>query len=197
MARLAEVRDLRLLVHRPAHAVADEAADHGKALLFGGCLDRVRDVGEPVADTALLDSGGERGAAGLEQPLGLRRDLADRERVRGVGHETVERDADVDGQQVALLERVRPRDPVDDHVVRRRADRRRVAAVALERGRPALRADELLRDRVELLRGDAGASALTEQREHVGDHDASAGHPLDLLRGLADDHLTAACSNAF
>ncbi len=105
-AGLAVVRDLRLLVHRAADAVADEAADDREALLLGGDLDRVRDVGEPVADAALLDPGRERGLAALEQALGLLGDLADRERVGRVRDEAVERHADVHGEDVAVAQRV-------------------------------------------------------------------------------------------
>ena len=90
------------------------------------------------------------------------RDLADRERVRRVGDEAAERDADVDREDVAVRERVRAGDAVDDHVVRRSADRGGVAAVALEGRRAALRADELLGDRVELGRRHARPDALAD-----------------------------------
>ena len=61
------------------------------------------------------------------------------ERPRGVGDPAVEDDADVDRDDVAALEAVRPGDAVHDHRVRRGADRAREAAVALERraSRPA------------------------------------------------------------
>ncbi len=179
---LAVVRDLRLLVHRAADAVADQAADDGEALLLGGDLDRVRDVREPVADAALLDPGRERGLAALEQALGLLGDLADRERVGRVGDEAVERHADVHGEDVAVPQRVHAGNAVDDHLVRRGADRGRVAAVALEGRRAAARADELVGQLVELLRGHARPRVLAEQRERVGDHLAGAGHALDLGR---------------
>ena len=52
----------------------------------------------------LRDSRGERLLADLEQALRLRRDLADRERVGGVGDEAVEGHADVDREDVALLQ---------------------------------------------------------------------------------------------
>src|SRR5207344_2673176 len=110
--------------------------------------------------------------------------------------EAVQSDADVHGEDVALVQRVGARDPVHDHGVRGGADRRRVAAVALEGRHPVLRADELVCNRVELLGGRARASPLAEEGKHVSDDDACAGHALDLLRGLADDHRTAACSSA-
>ena len=138
--------------------------------------------------TRLLDPGVERPLARLEQPLGLGRDLADRERPRRVGDEAVERDADVDREQVALLEPVRAGDAVHDHVVRRGADRGRVALVALEGRRAALGADVLLGGRVELGGRDARPHRLLQQRERVGDDLAGARHRLDLGLRLADDH---------
>ena len=175
----------------------DEAADDREAVLLGGDLDRVRDVGEPVAGPALLDPSRKGGPAAFEQPLHVGGDLADRERVSRVGDEAVECDAHVHREDVALLERAQARNPVHDHVVRRGADRGRVAAVALERRHATPRADELVRERVELLGGHARARALAEQGEHVRDDLARARHPLDLLGALADDHRrTAACSSA-
>jgi hypothetical protein len=123
-------------VHRAADAVTDQAADDGEALLLRGHLNRVRDVREAVAHAALVDPGRERDLAALEQALGLLGDLTDRERVRRVGDEPVERDADVHREDVAVPERVEAGDAVDDHLVRRGADRGRVAAVALEGRRP-------------------------------------------------------------
>src|SRR5919197_4166521 len=72
-ARIAVVRDLRLLVHAASDTVPDEASNDRKALLFGHFLDRVRDVREADSDAALLDPGSERGLAAFEQPIGLDR----------------------------------------------------------------------------------------------------------------------------
>ena len=82
--------------------MADEAADDREAGAFDDDLDGVGDVGEPVADARLLDAGGERLLADVEQPLRLGRDLADRQRDGAVGDEAVERDAEVERDQVAL-----------------------------------------------------------------------------------------------
>ena len=52
-ARLAEIGDLRVLVHGPAHPVADEAAHDGEPGLLGDRLHGVRDVREPPSRPAL------------------------------------------------------------------------------------------------------------------------------------------------
>ena len=54
-SRVAEVRDLRLLVERPADAVAHEGAHHPEAVALAVGLHRVGDVAEPVARPALHD----------------------------------------------------------------------------------------------------------------------------------------------
>ena len=62
-------------------------------------------VGEISSEAErLLDPRLEGGAADVEQPLGVGRDRADRERPRGVGHEPVQGDSDVDREDVAVLE---------------------------------------------------------------------------------------------
>src|SRR5205085_1614448 len=109
----------------------------------------------------------------------------------------VQGDADVDVDDVALLERVRAGDAVHDHRVRRDADRSGIAAVAL-RGRHAAAArDVLLADPVELGGRHARADVLPDGRDRLGDERARPGHLLDLVRRLANDHATApACSRA-
>src|SRR3954452_12787590 len=100
----AVVRDLGLLVHVAADAVADQRADDREALGLDVLLDGVRDVAEAVARAALLD-GGEQRALGHVEELGSdRRDLADGEGAGGVGHPAVLHDADVDGDDVSAVE---------------------------------------------------------------------------------------------
>ena len=94
----AVVRDLRLLVHVAADAVADERLDDREALGLDVLLDGVRDVAEPVADAALLDGGEQRALGHVQQLRRDRRDVADREGAGGVGDPAVLHDADVDAR---------------------------------------------------------------------------------------------------
>ena len=94
------------------------APDDRESGAFGDFLDGMGHVGEAVALPALLDGRIERRLARLQQPLRLVANLAHGERVRRVGDEALERDADVRRQDVALLQRVVAGDAVDDHVVR-------------------------------------------------------------------------------
>jgi hypothetical protein len=124
----------------------------------------------------------------VEQPLGLRRDLADPEGVGAVGDQPIERDPEVDRDDVALRSNVISRDPVDDHRVRRDAERRRVAAIALRGGNAATLADVLLGEAVQLEHRNARDELLADHCERFGDDVARAGHAFDLLRALANDH---------
>src|SRR5437588_8816163 len=162
---LAEVRDLRLLVVRAADAVADERADDRETRALDDLLDGVRDVTDPVAGPRLLDAGSKGFLSHLEQAGGLGIDLADAESERAVRDEPGKRDADVDRDEVALLDPVAARDAVDDHRVRRDARPPRKAAVALRRRDAAVLADELLRDAVELIGRDARLNLLAEERD--------------------------------
>ena len=69
--RLAEVRDVRVLVVVPADAVADEAPDDREAGALDDGLHGVRDVADPVAEARLGDPGRERVLRDVEQPLRL------------------------------------------------------------------------------------------------------------------------------
>src|SRR5581483_4664553 len=108
-----------------------------------------------------------------------------------VGDQAVLGDADVEADDVSVLGAILARDAVDDHLVRRDADGRRKALVAL-RGRHGLvRADVVLRDAVELGHRDARLEPLLEERQRAGDDGSRPGHQLDLTRALPDDHAEA------
>ena len=129
--------------------------------------------------------------ADVEQPLRLGRDLAHRQRHGAVGDEPVERDAEIERDQVALARAILVGDPVHDHRVRRDAERGREALVALGGRVAALRRDVLVGDAVELPHLDPGLEMLGDERERLGEERARTRHPLDLGLGLADDHGTA------
>ena len=66
---LAEVRDLRVLVHVAADAVADEGADDREPVALDALLDGVGDVAEVVAGHGLGDALEERVTGGRQQRL--------------------------------------------------------------------------------------------------------------------------------
>ena len=158
LAGLAEVGDLRVLVHVAADAVADERAHDREAVGLDLLLDGVGDVAEAVAGPALLD-GGEQRALGRREQLGRRPgEIGPTGKVRAASATQPSSTTPTSMERMSpARELVGPGDPVHDHRVGRGADRAREAAVALEGGLGALGADELLRRGVELGGGHAGA----------------------------------------
>ena len=155
----------------------------------------MRDVADPVAETRLGDAGRERVLADVEQPLRLAVDRADAVGVGAVGDRAVEHDADVDRDQVAVGDAIRPGDAVDDHRVRRDADLGRDRCRGSpSRPRRRRARDERAGDVVELAGRDPRLEVLADVRDRRGDEVAGAGDPLDLLGALADDHGRIASS---
>ena len=133
-ARLAVVRNLRLLVQRRADAVADELAHHREPVRLDVLLDRVPDVRDPAAEPHLLDP---LVAALPASPAAASRppsdDPADRHRHRRVAVEAVQLHAHVERDDVSLDER---RAPTGSRAPPARSPTRtacRIPAVALER----------------------------------------------------------------
>ena len=152
----------------------------------------MRDVADAIVDDRLRDPGCERFLRDVEEPLILGLDLADAEGVGAVGDVRVERDADVDRDEVALADGVRVGDAVDDDVVRRDADRLRIALVSLRGGNAAVLADERAGGGVELVGGHARPQEAADVRDRLCDQRAGGSHLLDLACALADDHRLAA-----
>src|SRR6202035_4487357 len=150
LPRLAVVGHLGVLVHAASNPVADQRAYDREAGALGDALDRARDVSHAVPGAALGDAGVQGLLGRAQQVLGLLADLIDRERPPGVVDPAVECLTDVHGADVTALEPVGAGDPVDDHRVGRGADRAGKAAIALEGGDRAPRADEALGGAVEL-----------------------------------------------
>src|SRR5215212_4075741 len=118
-AALPVVVDLRLLVHLPADSMADEVADDVEAARLGVLLNRRTDVAQMPARTHLLDREIETFLRRPDQLLRPRRHLAHRDRDGAVTDEPVEDGAEVEADDVALLQLRPVRDAVDDHVVGR------------------------------------------------------------------------------
>ena len=187
-SRRPEIRHLGLLVEGPADAVSDELADDRKALALDRLLDGRRDVGQAVALFHLLQALGE-GAPGRGDELqGLLGGPPDGGGQGRVAVEPLEEDAEIEADDVALLEDASRGDAVDDLLVDRDADRGGIAPVALEGRHGAELAGPLLGVEVEVARPDAGPDERLELAEHRG-HDAAAlAHGLELGRGLEGDH---------
>ena len=183
LARRSIVGHLRVLVHAPADTVPDQRADHGQPGALGRLLDGAGDIAHAGTRDALSDARQQRGFGAGEEVLRLRGDLVNSEGPRRIGHPALERDADVDRDNVVAFQAVGPRDAVHDHVVGGRADRAREASVALERGHATASTDEALGDAVELGGADARAYMPLELRQGRDQDVAGTRHGVDLGRG--------------
>ena len=132
----------------------DERADDAVAVGLGVPLNGVADIAEVVADLHLLDPEHQALLGDAHQALRRFIDVPDRDGDRGVGDVAFEGGADVDREQIAVLQHAVARHAVHDLIVDRRADRRRVTVVADEGRHAAHRADRLIGEPVELAGGD-------------------------------------------
>ena len=124
-----------------------------------------------------------------QQPRRFLRHRPDRQRDRAVAEIPVERRADVDRNDVAFVQHpAARRNPVDHLVVDRRADRRRIPVITLERRRRPRGENPLLRQRIEVRRRRPGRDVRRQLRQHVADQTAGFAHPLQLGGRAADDH---------
>ncbi len=186
--RAARSSDLRLLVEAGADPVAHELPHHRVAVALGGVctawpMSPTRLPGRQASMPANRDSRVavmRRVASGLACPTATVRAASPKKpsTMQPRSRPTMSPSRSLRG----------PGDAVDDLLVHRDAQRRRVAAVAQERrARPRL-LDVLARDPVHLLRGDPGHRGRLERVEGV-DHDpAGARHRLELAPGLLDAH---------
>src|SRR5699024_9429199 len=117
LAGVAVVQHLRLVVVDLADAVAAVLAYHAEAFSLGELLDRVADIAQGRPRPHRVDAFEHRLAGGLHQPPGHHRGLAHVIHAAGVAVPAVLDHGDVDIDDVAVLEHLRPRDPVADDVV--------------------------------------------------------------------------------
>src|SRR5664279_969540 len=136
----AVVRDLGILVHRPANAMADELADHAVALRPGDVLDGRPDVADVVARLGCRDSGHHGQASRLDQLADRLGWLADEEGPGRVAVPAVDDRAGIDRDELALTDRPLAGDAMDDLGIDRDADAAREwparvgPGITLERG---------------------------------------------------------------
>ncbi len=194
--------DLRLFVELPADPVAAELADDREVMAFREFLDRVPDVAEVRAVPHGADTAPHRLVGDLDEPPRLDRRRADVEHPARVAMPAVLDHGDVDVDDVAGTKLLVAGDSVADDVVDRRADRRRVRAVARRRIVERRRHDVLdvdlvvVRDPVELAGGHAGDHLGCEIVEKLGREAARNAHFRDVI-GRFERERTRCLDDAF
>src|ERR1700680_3052765 len=192
VARLTLIRELRLFVHPRPDPVPHELPHHRKPVSFHPSLHRRRDVAQPVSQPRLFDSLVQRLPRHPQQPCPLRVNRSHRQRLRRVRVVPVALHPEVHREDVSRAQLPRRRRyPVHHFLVDRRAQRRRVSQISLERWpRPALPA-EPFRELVQLLRAHSGPHHLLHRRQRLPDHQPRPVHLLHFARRLAHDHRFA------
>ena len=188
MAGLAVVRDLGRLVQAGADTMADILAHERIAIALGILLNGVADVGDAVADAGKLDALEKALARDADQAQGLIRALAARERPRAVAVEAAVAGADVDADDIALMQDAVAGDAVDDLVIDGDACRRREAAVGHEARRRAGLRDELVHFAVDLAGGHTRLHHLTRDGTRASGDPAGLPHEIHFRIGFDDNH---------
>ena len=152
-------------------------------------LHRVTDVRDSSAGPHAFDRFVERLLRDAQQRGGLLGYLSDRQCNRAVAVVPVERGADINRDDVALVQHSSAgRDPVDHLFVDRRTNRRRIPVIPLERRYGACPGDALLRQRVQVCRRHTRRDVCDQLGQDLADQAPRLAHALELGRRTADDH---------
>src|SRR3990170_2536018 len=194
---LAEVRHLRLLVERPAYPMPYERPHDAETVALALRLHGVGDVADAVPRPALHDGLVEALARDIEELLDSLGDRPDRQGDGAVAVVALDDAAEIEPDDVAVLELSLGRgDAMDDLVIYRGAHRRRVPAIALEGRRGTFADDEGLDVLVDVLGRGAGPHEGLEPLLDLGQDAAGRAHVPELPGGLQQDHRVTACSTA-
>ena len=174
----------------------DEFAHDAESIAQRDLFDREANIAEPHAFRRGLDRAAQRGLRDAQKTLRPFIDHADRNGVSGVPHPTVLDHADVELDDVAVLDPALAPDAVHDFVIERDAN------IPGENAMPdpiteesALHAGflhEIGRGLVHFLRRNAGANQILHPIENLAGRAAGAPHFFDFLCALDRNH--ADCS---
>jgi len=119
----ADMEDRRGGMENPPEAMAAEIAHHGKPSALRNRLNGVADIAERRAGFHRIDPGHHRIVCNIDKAARLLRDfIADQIHPAGIAVPPIQNDGHVDVDDIALDQRLLPRDPVADDMVDGRAD---------------------------------------------------------------------------
>ena len=155
---LSIVRNIGVLVHHAANAMAHIITKHAVTVRLGEGLNGITDVPDMVTGNSLLDGSLKAITRDLAQSLGFGRGGTDEKRPSVIADPTVDNGSRIDGNDIAIAkDHVGVGNTVDHGIVDRCANGPREPAVTLKGRGPAMHADNLLRELIELKGGNAGA----------------------------------------
>ena len=148
---LSIVRNVGVLVHHAANAMAHIVTKHAVTVRLGEGLNGVTNIPDMVTGNSLLDGSLKAIARDLAQGLGLGRGCADKKRPSVIADPTVNDGSRIDGDDIAIAQdHVGVGNTVDHGIVDRCANGPREPAVTLKGRGTAMHADNLLRKLIEL-----------------------------------------------
>ena len=148
---LSIVRNVGVLVHHAANAMAHIITKHAVTVRLGEGLNGITDVPDMVTGNSLLDGSLKAIARDLAQGLGLGRRGTNEKRPSVIANPTVDNGSRIDGDDIAIAQdHVGVGNTVDHGIVNRCANGTGEPAVTLKGRGAAMHADNLLRELIEL-----------------------------------------------
>src|SRR3984885_5760709 len=185
---LTEIRDLGILVHVSADAVAHKLLHHAEAFGLHHLLHRRTDIAQHRAGTDRVDGLFQRRLGYIQQPLRLRRHLAHRDGDGRAAIEAIDDHSAIHRENVAIAQhRLRRRDAMHHLLVQRGAEHAGKPVIALESRLGARILDQLRRDVLEIKRGHAWLHHGPDGMKHLAHNPAGAAHLLHFLPGFDHD----------
>ena len=155
---LSIVRNVGVLVHHAANAMANIVTKNAIAVRLGERLNGITNIPDMVTGDSLLDGSLKAIARNLAQGLGLGRWGANEKRPSVIADPTVDNGSRIDGDDIAIAQdHVGVGNTVDHGIVDRCANGPREPAVTLKGRGAAMHADNLLRELIKLKSRNAGA----------------------------------------
>ena len=155
---LSIVRNVGVLVHHAANAMAHIVTKHAIAVRLGEGLNSITNIPDMITGNSLLNGSLKAIARNLAQGLGLGRGGADEKRPSVIADPTVDNGSRIDGDDIAIAQdHVGVGNTMDHGIVDRCANGPREPAVTLKGRGAAMHADNLLRELIELKSRNAGA----------------------------------------
>ena len=177
---LAKVGYRRILMHLPAYAVAAHVADDSVSMSLSMGLHGACDIAKPVAHARGFERAPEALLGNLNKlPFGVV-DLTNADRERAIRLPAPINESAIDREYLSFFQRLVVGEAVNYHVVHRAAQREGIRAVqpfhTKERRLCAHLGYQLVRQLIQMKRGDSGAYLLPKLAEHVIEHAAGHSH---------------------
>ena len=155
---LSIVRNVGVLVHHAANAMAHIVTKHAVTVRLGERLNGITNIPDMITGNSLLNGSLKAITRNLAQGLGLGRGGADEKRPSVIADPTVDNGSRIDGDDIAIAQdHVGVGNTVDHGIVDRCANGSGEPAVTLKGRGAAMHADNLLRELIELKGRNAGA----------------------------------------